>query len=63
MLHEKGAIGSILKSLLGYNGNPSLPGVLAYVGYWLIVSSYVLKIYRPKPNQVEVQEKCGLARR
>ncbi|MFQ6118093.1 MAG: FTR1 family protein, partial [Candidatus Bipolaricaulia bacterium] len=33
LLHEKGAVGSILKSLLGYNGNPSLTEVLAYLAY------------------------------
>jgi high-affinity iron transporter len=56
LLHEKGAIGSILKSLVGYNGNPSLTEVLAYVAYWLIVGSYVLKVYRPKSSPTAVQE-------
>ncbi len=41
-LHEKGSIGLILKSLVGYNGNPSLTEVLAYLGYWLTVGYYVL---------------------
>ncbi|MGA1863175.1 FTR1 family protein [Deferribacter thermophilus] len=31
LLHEKGLIGSFLKSLFGYNGNPSLIEVLSYV--------------------------------
>ncbi|MFQ6137426.1 MAG: FTR1 family protein [Candidatus Hydrothermarchaeales archaeon] len=49
-LHEKGVIGSILKSLIGYNGDPSLTEVLAYLGYWLVVGSYVLKTYRFEPS-------------
>lgn len=56
LLHEKGAIGSILKSLIGYNGNPSLTEVLAYIAYWLLVGSYVLKIYKPKAAPTGVQE-------
>lgn len=37
LLHERGYIGSILKGLVGYNGNPSLVEVLAYLGYLAIV--------------------------
>ncbi|MBE2245629.1 MAG: FTR1 family protein [Candidatus Competibacteraceae bacterium] len=37
ILHEKGIIGSFLKALFGYNGNPSLVEVLSYLAYWLIV--------------------------
>jgi high-affinity iron transporter len=47
LLHENGAIGSLLKSLLGYNGNPSLSEVLAYLAYWLAVGAYLLRVYRP----------------
>ncbi|MDH4209750.1 MAG: hypothetical protein OEV76_12805, partial [Anaerolineae bacterium] len=36
-LHENGYVGSILKSLLGYNGNPSLWEVASYVLYLLLV--------------------------
>ncbi|HBA85621.1 MAG TPA: high-affinity iron transporter [Verrucomicrobia bacterium] len=32
-LHEKGAVGSFLVGLFGYNGNPSLVEVLAYAAY------------------------------
>jgi len=46
-LHEKGAIGSILKALVGYDGNPELLRVIVYVGYWLVIGSYLLKIYAP----------------
>ncbi len=36
-LHENGAIGSILKGLLGYNGNPSLTEVLSYFAYIILI--------------------------
>jgi len=36
-LHENGAIGSILKGLLGYNGNPSLIEVLSYFAYIILI--------------------------
>jgi high-affinity iron transporter len=34
-LHEKGAVGGLLKGLFGYNGNPSLLEVLSYLSYLL----------------------------
>lgn len=37
ILHENGYIGSILKSLFGYNGNPSLIEVISYFVYVAIV--------------------------
>jgi high-affinity iron transporter len=37
-LHENGYIGSVLKSLLGYNGNPSLIEVLGYVAYLAVMA-------------------------
>ena len=37
MLHEKGVIGSLLKGLFGYNGNPSLIEVLSYIGYLILI--------------------------
>jgi len=48
LLHENGLIGSSLKSLIGYNGNPSLTEVLAYVGYWIIIGMYVYRTYQIK---------------
>lgn len=41
ILNEESTLGSILNSLLGYNGNPSLIEVLSYVGYYLVVLSSV----------------------
>ncbi len=46
LLHEKGTIGSILKALVGYDGNPEWMRLFAYFGYWLIVGTYLLKIYK-----------------
>ncbi|MBW6470794.1 MAG: FTR1 family protein [Methanosarcinaceae archaeon] len=37
LLDENGTVGSLLKSLFGYNGNPSLLEVFAYVGYYVAV--------------------------
>ncbi len=37
LLNEKEGLGTFLKSLFGYNGNPSLLEVLAYVTYLLVV--------------------------
>ena len=40
MMHENGTIGSFLKALLGYNGNPSLIEFTSYLMY-LIAAGYV----------------------
>jgi len=48
LLHENGAVGSILKALVGYDGNPEWLRILVYVGYWLIVGTYLLKTYRKR---------------
>lgn len=48
LLHEKGAIGSILKALVGYDGNPEWMRISVYFGYWLIVGTYLLKTYRER---------------
>ena len=37
ILDENSAAGQILKALFGYNGNPSLMEVVAYLGYWAVV--------------------------
>ena len=44
-LHEKGAIGSILKALVGYDRNPELLRVIVNMGYWLVVGSYLSLIH------------------
>lgn len=37
LLHENGTIGSVLKGLLGYNGNPSLMEILSYTAYLILI--------------------------
>jgi high-affinity iron transporter len=37
LMHEKGYIGSILKGLFGYNGNPSMLEVINYIAYLMVV--------------------------
>jgi len=37
ILNEKGIVGSFLKGLFGYNGNPSLLEVLAYASYLAVI--------------------------
>ena len=44
-LHEKGVAGSILKSLVGYDGNPEWLRIIVYLGYWLVIGTYVLRSY------------------
>jgi high-affinity iron transporter len=36
-LNEESSVGLFFKALLGYNGNPSLTELLAYVGYWSVI--------------------------
>jgi len=38
ILDEKSVLGSLLKTLFGYNGNPSLSEVLAYLAYFVLIS-------------------------
>ena len=42
-LNEKAGIGSFLKALFGYNGNPSLTEVVAYWSYLVLVSFTVFR--------------------
>lgn len=43
VLDENSALGQILKALFGYNGNPSLTEVVAYLGYWIVISLALLR--------------------
>lgn len=45
-LHEKGVVGSILKALVGYDGNPEWLRIIVYLGYWLIIGSYLFTQYQ-----------------
>lgn len=40
-LHEKGVVGSILKALVGYDGNPEWLRVIVYLGYWAVIGYYL----------------------
>ena len=42
-LHEKGTVGLILKTLIGYDGNPEILRIVAYLSYWLAIGTYWLK--------------------
>jgi len=53
LLHENGAIGALLKSLFGYNGNPSALEVAAYAGYVLIVGVYFISRRRRVKKQAK----------
>jgi high-affinity iron transporter len=60
-LHEKGYVGSILKSLFGYNGNPSLTEVLSYLLYITLVVGFWRNIEKNKrAEKVLMKGKIGL---
>jgi len=46
LLHDNGLIGGSLKALVGYNGSPSLTEVMAYIGYWIIIGTFVYRNYK-----------------
>ncbi|MFT6815556.1 MAG: high-affinity iron transporter [Sphingobacteriales bacterium] len=52
LLHEKGVIGSVFKSVLGYNGNPTLIEVLSYLAY--LIAVYFIWIKASKRTTVKV---------
>lgn len=47
-LHERGAVGSVMRALIGYDGNPEWLRVIIYLGYWAVVGSYLMITYLPK---------------
>ncbi len=46
ILDENSLQGQILKALFGYNGNPSLTEILAYISYFLLIWLGITKIYK-----------------
>ena len=48
-LNEKQGVGSFLKALFGYNGNPSLVEVTAY-GVYLVTAATLLRRSAAKPG-------------
>ncbi|MFX0102195.1 MAG: FTR1 family protein [Candidatus Hodarchaeota archaeon] len=53
LLHDKGAIGEILKGLFGYNGNPSLIEVLSYIAFISLIGLTWYKIAQSKAVNVK----------
>jgi high-affinity iron transporter len=51
LLHEQGYVGSILKGLFGYNGNPSLIEIIGYVSYLAFVFIVWIKM-RMTPRKI-----------
>jgi high-affinity iron transporter len=49
ILDENSTAGTFLKALLGYNGNPSLLEVIAYVAYLVVVGALVWRGWRSPP--------------
>jgi high-affinity iron transporter len=54
ILDEKSEVGLILKALFGYNGNPSLTEVLAYLGYFVVLGTILLRNQRKQVNAIAV---------
>lgn len=51
ILHEKGGVGSIMKALVGYDGNPEWLRIIVYLGYWAVIGTYVFRAYW-KPRDI-----------
>ena len=45
LFHEKGVIGSVLKALVGYDGNPEWLRIIVYIGYWIVIGTYLYNKY------------------
>ena len=52
ILSDKSEIGGILKALFGYNGNPALTEVLAYLSYFAVLGTILVRSQR---NQINVE--------
>lgn len=50
LLHEKGIIGSVMKALIGYDGNPEWLRIIVYLGYWVIIGVYRYRQYNVREN-------------
>jgi high-affinity iron transporter len=51
LLHERGAIGALLKALFGYNGNPSALEVVGYVAYLVLIAAYYFAAVRRRSTE------------
>jgi len=61
IFHERGTFGSILRALVGYDGNPEWLRVIVYLGYWLIVGGYALLTYGYRRQEDTVTGTLGKA--
>jgi high-affinity iron transporter len=52
ILSDKSELGGILKALFGYNGNPALTEVIAYLGYFVILGTILIRSQR---NQIKAE--------
>lgn len=53
ILNEESTAGALLTALFGYNGNPSLTEVLAYLAYIAGISGILLQASKPTPRVAE----------
>ena len=52
LLHERGYIGSFLKGLFGYNGDPSLIEIIIYMSYMVFAFTVLLKMKMPLQRKI-----------
>ena len=52
ILDDNSEIGGILKALFGYNGDPALTEVIAYLGYFAVLGTIILRSLR---NQIKAE--------
>ncbi len=52
ILNEDSTVGSLVKALFGYNGNPSLLEVVTYIGYFAAVALMGWRVQRLEPQTV-----------
>jgi high-affinity iron transporter len=52
ILSDKSELGGILKALFGYNGNPALIEVIAYLGYFAVLGTILIRSQR---NQIKAE--------
>lgn len=57
-LNDKGELGSILKGLFGYNGNP---GLIEIISYWVYMA--LISVVWIKKNRKVIEEKDGTSKR
>ena len=52
IISDQSEIGGILKALFGYNGNPALTEVIAYLAYFAVLGTIIIRSQR---NQIKVE--------